>query len=279
MKKLLILLFISISQIAFCQLGKSKSELFEKESSDYYTKDVQENFTVYSYIGKTSKLNGDECNELVSYFINNETESCFQVTYASCAGAANNYVKFFNKVAVQTKPNEWKDYSNNSIYTLTVENNISYVEHYYDSQNIIQNNNVDNVTYLQKVKTAFTKYISVRLQKIDETGYAYEKEDEREFHIGDINLDGVPDVIVLYTIKDVGGTNSSYRNILLLPNTDNEISNLYHDMVYGTLSGDGNFIGIIDGYAVFDIIKYPSKHEKIGYGIRNKNMVKDKIKE
>lgn len=133
MRILLLLLFLT-SINCFAQLGKTKSDIFSNEGTNYANKDIQNGFTVYSYFGKVPKLNGEECNELVSYFIDNESEICFQVTYAACAAAANSYVKFFNDVAVKIEPNKWKDYANNSIYTLKVEGRFSYVEHFYDSE-------------------------------------------------------------------------------------------------------------------------------------------------
>ena len=132
--RILILLLILTSQICFAQLGKTKTEIFSNEGSNFANKDIQTDFTVYSYSGKIPKLNGEQCNELVSYYINNETDTCFQVTYAACAAAANSYVKFFNDIAVKIGSNKWKDYGNGSVYTLVVEGQFAYVEHYYDSE-------------------------------------------------------------------------------------------------------------------------------------------------
>ncbi|MBK5214604.1 MAG: hypothetical protein JJE55_13195 [Flavobacteriaceae bacterium] len=130
--RILILLIILTSQTCFSQLGKTKTEIFSNEGSNYADKDIQNDFTVYSYSGKVPKLNGELCNELVSYFMDNEYDICFKVTYASCAAAANTYVKFFNDVAVKIEANKWKDYSDDSIYTLMVEGQFAYVEHFYD---------------------------------------------------------------------------------------------------------------------------------------------------
>jgi len=289
-----IIFFLLISQICFSQLGKTRTELFENEPKNYDTKDVQNDFTVYGFMGNTPKLNGETCNELVSYYIDNETQICFKVSYASCSAAANTYAKFFNEVAVQTKMNEWKDYSNNSIYTLKVEGRFAYVEHYFDYENVSvsQNRKFDKFDFLKKAKVFFEEYIIARLQEVDEEGYAYEYDEAREFYTGDINLDGIPDVVVLYTIEGVGRGNNWYRHILLLPNINNEISDINHTMVYGTLSGQGKFIGIQNGYAVFEMLNYssdnikdvlkeknPSKYQRLGYGIRGNQMVIDEIKE
>jgi len=148
----------------------------------------------------------------------------------------------------------------------------------------------DKFDFLKKAKVFFEEYIVVRLKEVDEEGYAYEYVEAREFYTGDINLDGVPDVVVLYTIEAVGRGNNWYRHILLLPNINNEISEINSSMVYGTLSGQGKFIGIQKGYAVFDMLTYssdniiermkegkPSKYQRIGYGIREKQIVVEKI--
>jgi len=132
--KILLLLLILTSQGCFAQLGKTKAEIFSNEGTNYANKDIQNDFSVYSYSGKVPKPNGEQCNELVSYFIDNETDICFKVTYASCAAAANSYVKFFNDIAVKIESHIWKDYGNDSIYTLMVEGQFAYVEHYYDSE-------------------------------------------------------------------------------------------------------------------------------------------------
>lgn len=123
---------ILTSQNCFAQLGKTKAEIFSNEENLYDSKDIQADFTVYSYSGNIPKLNGEQCFEFVSYYINNETDGCFQVTYVSCAAAANTYVKFFNDVAVKIEPNKWKDYGNDSVYTLIVKDGFAYVEHFYD---------------------------------------------------------------------------------------------------------------------------------------------------
>lgn len=155
-----------------------------------------------------------------------------------------------------------------------------------------QNQEFDKFEFVKKAKIFFDKYIPARLQEVDESGYAYEYKEAREFYIGDINLDGIPDAIVLYTIEGVGRGNNWYRHILFLPNNNNEISELNHIMVYGTLSGQGKFIGIQNGYAVFEMFNYtsknikdvlkeknPSKYQRVGYGIRDKKMVIDVLDE
>lgn len=144
--------------------------------------------------------------------------------------------------------------------------------------------------FLKKAKEFFEQYIVVRLQELDEDGQAYEHEKAREYYIGDINLDGIPDVVVLFTVEGVGGGNNWYRHILLLPNLTNEISDINHSLVYGTLRGSGEFVGIRNGYAVFDLLNYssnnlkdildegrPSKYQRLGYGIRGNEMVIDEI--
>lgn len=153
-----------------------------------------------------------------------------------------------------------------------------------------QNQEFDKFEFIQKAKDFFEEYIPARLQEVDESGYAYEYKKAREYYIGDINLDGIPDAIVLYTIEGVGQGNNWYRHILLLPNINNEISQLNHTMVYGTFSGQGKFIGIQNGYAVFEMLNYssenikdilkeksPSKYQRIGYGIRGNEMVIDEL--
>lgn len=132
--RILILLLILASQICSAQLGKTITEIFSNEGTNYVNKDIQSDFTVYTYSGKVPKLNGEQCNELVSYYINNKTHNCFQVTYGACAAAANFYVKFFNSVAVKIESNKWKNYGNNSVYTLVVKGQFVYVEHYRESE-------------------------------------------------------------------------------------------------------------------------------------------------
>ena len=132
--RILLLFLILTSQLCLAQLGKTKTEILSTEGTNYAHRDIQTDFTVYSYSGKIPKLNGEQCNELVSYYINNETDTCFQVTYAACAAAANSYVKFFDDVAVKIEANKWKDYGNNSVYTLVVDGQFAYVEHYYGSE-------------------------------------------------------------------------------------------------------------------------------------------------
>ncbi len=132
--KILTLLLILTSHICLAQLGKTKTEISSNEDSNYTSKDIQSFFTVYNYSGKVPKLNGELCNEIVSYYMDNETDHCFKVTYTTCAAAANSYVKFLNNIAVEIKSNKWKDYENNSVYTLLVKDQFAYVEHYYESE-------------------------------------------------------------------------------------------------------------------------------------------------
>lgn len=293
MKKIILILFI-FTQFSYSQLGKSKADLFSYESSNYDTKDIQEDFTVYGYSGGIELINGKNCPEYVMYYFDNVNQKCFKEAYATCASAANTYAKIFNEIAVQTKSNEWKDYENNSIYTLVVKDQYAYVEHFFDNNvEVTQTNEeTDKFAFLKKAKTLFNEYIPARLAEVDPTGYAYEYEDAREFYTGDINLDGVPDVIVLYTIEGVGRGNNWYRHILLIPNINNEIRDFNHTMIYGTLSGEGKFIGIQNGYAVFEMLNYssdnikdvlkeknPSKYQRIGYGIRKNSMVIDEIED
>ena len=130
--KILILFLVLISQASFAQLGKTKAEVFSNEGSNFTEKDNQDDFTVYIYSGEIPLLNGEQCYELTSYFMDNDYDICFKVTYTSCAAAANSYVKFLNQVAVKIEQNKWKDYSNDSIYTLLVKDQFAYVEHFYD---------------------------------------------------------------------------------------------------------------------------------------------------
>ena len=126
---------------------------------------------MYSFKSEISKLNGEPCTELVSYLIDNETDICFKVSYAACSAAANTYVKFFNKVAIETENNKWKDYGNNSIYELNIEGNIAHVEHYFDKskkQNEVALNRLD-LSFAKKYngKYAFNDIVKTEPLKSD----------------------------------------------------------------------------------------------------------------
>lgn len=284
MKYLLLFLLFNF-QIGICQLGKKESELHKYVTGKYDVKDVQKDFTVYGYFGKMPLLNGKSCDELVSFFIDNKTKICYQVNYASCSAAANSYVKFFNKVAVQIGQNEWKNYENNTIYKLKVDGKLCLVEHYFDynEKKIEQKNSSDKSELIAKAKIFFEKFIAARLKEEDELGYANEYGEVREFFIGDINLDGVPDVVVLYTIEGVGGGNNWSRNILLLVFEENEVRSYGDDMVFSNFSDKRKFIGIRNGYAVFETISNNSSNSskgndtnnelRIGYGIRGDKII------
>ncbi len=154
----------------------------------------------------------------------------------------------------------------------------------------INDDRYDNFEIIERTKTYFNKYIVVRLKEIDEDGNASEYEESRQYYVGDINLDGIPDAIVLYTVEGVGGGNNSYRHILLLVNDGKKFSALNHAMVSGTLEGESKFIGIQNGYAVFDKMEFisydlierikerkPSVYKKIGYGIRGDDIVIEEL--
>ncbi len=144
---------------------------------------------------------------------------------------------------------------------------------------------------IKRAKAYFGRYIKARLKELDPDGPASEHVESREFYVGDINLDKIPDAIVLYNIEGIGGGNNWHRYILLLVNDGNDFTALNHAVVAGTLEGEAEFIGIENGYAIFDKMEFvsknelqkinedqPSKYKRIGYGIRGANLVIDEIK-
>lgn len=144
LKNIFLFLLLS-SQFAFAQLGSTKSEIFTHQKQFYSDKNVQQDFTVYNFNSLIEKLNGELCNEIVSYYIDNVSELCIKVTYKSCAAASNSYMKLFNQIAEEIETNKWKNYSNNSIYSLKIEGDSTFVEHYYDlNLNPVKQYNDDN---------------------------------------------------------------------------------------------------------------------------------------
>ena len=130
--KNLLFLSVLISQVAFSQLGTHKDLIFKQENQNYFEKVEFEGYTVYNFIGKIEKSIGGDCPEIVSYFIYDKTENCFQVNYNSCSEAVNTYVKFLNKIAVEIGHYKWKDYQNNSVYKLEVNGKFCSVHHYWE---------------------------------------------------------------------------------------------------------------------------------------------------
>tara|TARA_R110000850_G_scaffold33379_4_gene90936 strand:+ start:140 stop:1012 length:873 start_codon:yes stop_codon:yes gene_type:complete len=287
-------------QFCYSQLGLSKKDLFSKQSANYDKKEVFNDYTVYIYTGEISKLDNQLCNEVISYFIDNDSEICFKESYTSCAQAANSYVKVFDQIGVLVEKNKWKNHSDNSIYTLLVQDKISYVEHFFDISELTENQieiveepiklNTSKFELISLAKDFFKNYIPIRLKELDEEGYASEYTDAREFYVGDINLDKNPDVVVLYTVEGVGKGNNWARHILMLVSDGKDITHLNHTLVYGTFEGEGKFLGIKNGYAIFELITYqsedireklkeqgPTKYQKVGYGLRDGLIVMDEI--
>ena len=97
--------------------------------------------------------------------------------------------------------------------------------------------------------------------------------------IGDIDLDGEPDIIIIYSIEgnDLGG-NGWERNIFLLTTNNNEIINDYNEcFVYGKYGNrNSDFLEIKNGYAIFNISGYDDTH-RLGIGIRKGQLVKEKM--
>ena len=281
-----LIISLLFTQFCFSQLGQSESETLKSETSNYLTKDKTDEFTVYNFAGIIPKLNGETCKELTSYYIDNETKICFKESYASCSQASNTYVKFFNSIAIQVEPLKWKDYGNNTIYTLNVVDEFSYVEHYYDIDNssIEIDKSYDTDKLLSQAKKFFKVYIPLRLSELDEEGYATEYEEARDYHIGDINLDGIPDIVLIYTVEGIGRGNNWARHILILTNNGEKISGYQEDIVYGKFQSDSEFLGIKDGYAIFKRYEpefggTQTEWKKIGFGIRNEKLVEIEISE
>lgn len=142
----------------------------------------------------------------------------------------------------------------------------------------------DSAKLLSQAKRFFKDYIPTRLSELDEEGYASEYEGAREYHIGDINLDGIPDVVILYTVEGIGRTNNWARHILILTNNGEEISGYYEDEIYGKFQSDSKFLGIKDGYVIFKRYKpefggRQTEWKKIGIGVRNEKLVEIEISE
>ncbi len=274
-----LIIFFLFSQFCFSQLGKPENETLNNESSNYLSKDKTDEFTVYNFTGEIPKLNGETCKELTSYYIDNETKICFKEAYTSCSQASNTYVQFLNSIAVQIEPLKWKDYENNSLYTLQVVDKFCYVEHYYDNEDssIKVDENYDTDRLLAITERFCEIYFPTHLSQLTEEGNAYEFEDARDYQIGDINLDGKPDVVVIYTVEGIGGNNWE-RHILLITTDGQKINGWKGDIVYGKFQSDSKFNEIKNGYAIFKRYKpeFGGKQtdwEKIGFGIRNDKLV------
>jgi len=154
----------------------------------------------------------------------------------------------------------------------------------------INDNSYDKFEIIKRAKLLFNQYIKARIKEVDPDGFASEYEEARQYYVGDINLDKIPDAIVLYTIEGVGGGNNWYRHIVMFVNDGKEFSALNHTVVCGTLEGQAEFVGIQNGYVVFDKMEFisnnffeklnekqPTKYKKIGYGIRENNIVIDEL--
>lgn len=144
---------------------------------------------------------------------------------------------------------------------------------------------------IDRAKIFFNRYIDIRIKELDPDGFANEFKEAREYYVGDINLDNIPDAIVLYTLEGLSGGNNWYRYILMLVNDGKEFKTLNHTVISGTLEGQAEFVGIKNGYAVFNKMEFiskdlmqkidegqPSKYKIIGYGIRGDNIVIDELK-
>ena len=171
----------------------------------------------------------------------------------------------------------------------TLESTINEINYNNDDDDV--DTDVDTLEIVKRAKKFFNQYINKRLAEIDPDGFASEYDESREYYVGDINLDNIPDAIVLYTIEGVGGGNNWERHIVMLINDGKEFDELNHTIVYGTLEGEGTFIGIENGYVLFDKLEYnstntleklqegtPTKYRRVGYGIRGNNIVIDEIK-
>lgn len=155
----------------------------------------------------------------------------------------------------------------------------------------INDNSYDKFEIIKRAKLGFNQYIKKRIKEIDPDGYAYEYEEARQYYVGDINLDKIPDAIVLYTIEGVGGGNNWYRHLVMFINDGNKFTALNHVVVFGTFEGQAELVGIKNGYVIFDKMEFnsndffekldekqPTKYRRIGYGIRGNEIVIDELK-
>jgi len=127
-----LVILIFFTQTIYSQIGKNTNSLFEKEGTNYDFKDVDPEFTSYSYSQIVDLGNGKTCDILITYFIDPNKDLCFMETYVTCSAAANTYVKLFDNNYIKIGSNMWKNYADNTIYTLQIDGDFLIVEYFYD---------------------------------------------------------------------------------------------------------------------------------------------------
>ncbi len=194
-KKLSIFVIFFISNLIFAQLGKSINETL-KTNKNFNSKVLMDNGDYMYHFSSNINAGEKNCDEIVTYYVG-QNDICYMETYTSCSLAANTYAKQLNKIVVNIGNNQWKDYGNNSIYTMKFYDNVVVIEHHYDN-----NKNYSNSTHkILKPSEHFELEIEEYLKNELEGAKIYNQVD----FIKDVNGDGVKDYII-YMVYGYGGT-------------------------------------------------------------------------
>ena len=134
--KIIVCFYIIFSNTpSFAQLGFSENKIVEAQGK-YFKKEVTDTSNLLYYNSTVIDDYGKSSPQVILYVVDRKTNKCFLEVYNCSKSVINTYYKSLNKMAVKQDEHTWKNYSNNSIYSLKVDGNILNIEHTYAPLNI-----------------------------------------------------------------------------------------------------------------------------------------------